>query len=408
MVDITHQPSLQDRLANISAKNCATGSNLILEPYTYIASLGGKNFRGRLLDSFNIWLKVPESTLRAIMKIVNIFHTASLMIDDIEDNSELRRGKPVAHKIYGIPQTINAANYMYFVAFEELARIEEPPGISQIMLSQILTSELLKLHRGQGLDILWRDSLQCPTEDEYIDMVNDKTGGLLRIGVRLMMACATVNKDVDLSRPTTSDSRYPPRLLLHSTSYRPRHSISTAQNKLQPVGGPSPLPPPRVVSHQYRRAGCRPARMAQSNGDLANSQFHAPTPRASPKPVCFPSLLAVDVHLTTGVECRRPPKSPTTSLYRPKSFANTTGALTLTGTTGVVGSNRKFAVCAHYSDLRRLSSVATRQAAWVVGLQWGLITTFQGVARQGSTPSWVPLTALDNSILAAANAVSDE
>lgn len=32
--------------------------------------------------------------------------------------------------------------------------------------------ELLCLHRGQGLEILWRDSLQCPTEEEYVRMVN--------------------------------------------------------------------------------------------------------------------------------------------------------------------------------------------------------------------------------------------
>src|SRR6188768_1915933 len=35
-----------------------------------------------------------------------------------------------------------------------------------------LTDELLNLHRGQGLDLFWRDSLQCPTEEEYVDMVN--------------------------------------------------------------------------------------------------------------------------------------------------------------------------------------------------------------------------------------------
>ncbi|KAG5335525.1 hypothetical protein C0989_001084 [Termitomyces sp. Mn162] len=35
------------------------------------------------------------------------------------------------------------------------------------------TEELLSLHRGQGLEIFWRDSLQCPTEDEYLSMVNN-------------------------------------------------------------------------------------------------------------------------------------------------------------------------------------------------------------------------------------------
>lgn len=33
--------------------------------------------------------------------------------------------------------------------------------------------ELLSLHRGQGLELYWRDSLVCPTEEEYISMVNN-------------------------------------------------------------------------------------------------------------------------------------------------------------------------------------------------------------------------------------------
>lgn len=40
-----------------------------------------------------------------------------------------------------------------------------------------LIAELLNLHRGQGLDILWRDTLMCPTEDQYIDMVNKSEFG---------------------------------------------------------------------------------------------------------------------------------------------------------------------------------------------------------------------------------------
>jgi geranylgeranyl diphosphate synthase type 3 len=34
-----------------------------------------------------------------------------------------------------------------------------------------MVDELLQLHRGQGLDLFWRDSLQCPTEEEYVEMV---------------------------------------------------------------------------------------------------------------------------------------------------------------------------------------------------------------------------------------------
>lgn len=46
-------------------------------------------------------------------------------MDDVEDNSELRRGLPVAHTVYGVPQTINTANYVYFQAIQELLKLEK-------------------------------------------------------------------------------------------------------------------------------------------------------------------------------------------------------------------------------------------------------------------------------------------
>lgn len=159
------------------------------------------------MQAFNAWLRVPEAKLRVIGNVVSMLHNASLLIDDIEDNSQLRRGRPVAHKIYGVPQTINTANYVYFLAFQEILALKARGGhrpddvqgrlYSECDVDRIVTAELLNLHRGQGLDLLWRDSLRCPTEEEYIAMVNDKTGGLLRVAVKLMMACASLNTDVD-------------------------------------------------------------------------------------------------------------------------------------------------------------------------------------------------------------------
>ncbi|KAG7087470.1 hypothetical protein E1B28_013435 [Marasmius oreades] len=166
----------------------------LLEPFTFVTSKPGKDMRGRLIEAFNRWLNVPAEKLMVIARIVNMLHAASLMVDDIEDDSTLRRGKPVAHKVYGIPQTLNSANYVYFLAFQELFALRGAEGVD---LAAIVNSELLALHRGQGLEILWRDSLRCPTEKEYIEMVNNKTGGLLRIGIKLMMACATTNLDID-------------------------------------------------------------------------------------------------------------------------------------------------------------------------------------------------------------------
>lgn len=88
----------------------------------------------------------------------------------------------MAHSIFGTAQTINSANYVYFGALQELLKLGNPRAI------QIYTDELCNLHRGQGMDLFWRDTLTCPSEDDYLEMVGNKTGGLFRLAVKLMQA----------------------------------------------------------------------------------------------------------------------------------------------------------------------------------------------------------------------------
>src|SRR6185312_4175413 len=94
---------------------------------------------------------------------------------------------PAAHQIYGTPATINCANYVYFLALDELARLDNP------RVYQIFTDELLSLHRGQGMELYWRDTLTCPSEEEFIEMVSNKTGGLLRLAIKLMQEASESN-----------------------------------------------------------------------------------------------------------------------------------------------------------------------------------------------------------------------
>ena len=115
---------------------------------THTGETPGKDVRGALIDAFNVWLKIPPEKVTQIKSIISRLHNASLLVDDIEDGSQLRRGKPVAHAIFGVPYTLNAANYAYFVALEECHRLGSPEALS------VFVEELLNLHRGQGQDIV--------------------------------------------------------------------------------------------------------------------------------------------------------------------------------------------------------------------------------------------------------------
>ncbi|RXM99771.1 Geranylgeranyl pyrophosphate synthase [Acipenser ruthenus] len=158
----------------------AASERILLEPYKYLLQLPGKQVRTKLSQAFNHWLNVPEDKIQVIIEVTEMLHNASLLIDDIEDNSKLRRGFPVAHSIYGIPSVINSANYVYFLGLERVLTLQHPQAV------HVFTRQLLELHRGQGLDIHWRDTYTCPTEQEYRNMVLQKTGGLFGLAVGLM------------------------------------------------------------------------------------------------------------------------------------------------------------------------------------------------------------------------------
>ncbi len=142
----------------------------LLEPLNYLLQVPGKNIRKKLLAGFNVWLNVDMDKVIEIGEIIQMLHNASLLLDDIEDNSILRRGVPVAHKIYGVPSALNSANYTMFIGLERVIDLGHPEAVG------VFCEQMLELHRGQGMEIYWRDNYQCPSEEEYRQMTIRKTG----------------------------------------------------------------------------------------------------------------------------------------------------------------------------------------------------------------------------------------
>ncbi|KAI3380706.1 hypothetical protein SNEBB_010293 [Seison nebaliae] len=160
----------------------------LLRPYTYITKNPGKQLRSQLISAFKYWYDVPDGLMKQIADVVQMLHNSSLLIDDVEDGSDLRRGSPTAHKIFGESITINSANYIYFLALNKLLLIDSEKNAE---LVQLFTKQMLELHHGQGLDIFWREQHICPKEVEYLQMAKLKTGGLFKLAVQLMRLFST-------------------------------------------------------------------------------------------------------------------------------------------------------------------------------------------------------------------------
>lgn len=110
---------------------------------------------------------------------VELLHNFSLLHDDIQDNSPLRRGRPAVWTLWGIPQAINAGDTMYTMAYLALARLAETTSTLVAFQAQgILQQTCLRLTEGQYLDISYekRSSLQL---SDYWPMVEGKTAALI-------------------------------------------------------------------------------------------------------------------------------------------------------------------------------------------------------------------------------------
>ena len=107
----------------------------------------------RFARAAGIEREAPDSSIiDRCCDILEIFHAGSLIVDDIEDNSQTRRGRAALHNLYGVPLALNAGNWLYFLPFKIIADM----GLSlsaRAALSAECQSTLLRAHYGQALDL---------------------------------------------------------------------------------------------------------------------------------------------------------------------------------------------------------------------------------------------------------------
>lgn len=150
---------------------------------------GGKRWRSALFliiaDAFGGDIK----KLQDFSIIPELAHNGSIMIDDVQDDGELRRGKPCTHRIFGTDVAINAGNFMYFVPLLKLLENRYKFDEKTLLRAyEIYAQEMTNIHAGQALDIIWHKGNSNPTEAQYMQMCAYKTGTLARAAARFAVA----------------------------------------------------------------------------------------------------------------------------------------------------------------------------------------------------------------------------
>lgn len=140
-------------------------------------SRGGKMLRPAIcIANARVFGGAPEAASRCAAA-VEILHNGLLIHDDIQDGSEVRRGRPTLHALHGAPLAINAGDAMMFAALRPLIDALRPLGPSvAAQVLDISSTMARETAEGQALELGWRDrNVIDLTDADYFRMALKKT-----------------------------------------------------------------------------------------------------------------------------------------------------------------------------------------------------------------------------------------
>ena len=130
----------------------------------------GKLLRGRLLL---LSAEAHGSSREAAMPLaaaLELFQNWVLIHDDIEDDSDQRRGRPTLHHIAGLPLALNAGDALHATMWRVLAEAQVPSAVLEVFARMVETTAL-----GQHLDLSWIEAARFDlTAADYFEMVHKK------------------------------------------------------------------------------------------------------------------------------------------------------------------------------------------------------------------------------------------
>ena len=157
--------------------DAAAQTEMLSKPVWDLLERGGKHWRPVfglfLLDA----LGGDRPRFEALMAVVpELIHNASLIIDDIEDGSQTRRGAPSIHRRYGLERAINAANTLYFLPLQEIANQDGLSAEQRDAIYAVVIRMFTQAHLGQAQDLYWSGMAAA---DRARLTGERKTGGLI-------------------------------------------------------------------------------------------------------------------------------------------------------------------------------------------------------------------------------------
>jgi geranylgeranyl pyrophosphate synthase len=189
-------PSLASRLPTSDQQglNIPGLDRALLEPVREFVTRDSKQVRAQLVrigfslatDHFTSVGPDRERLLDSLACVVEALHAGSLMIDDIQDADDMRRGKAALHMQIGVPRAINAANWLYFWPTDLLCQQALSPFL-ELEIYRLFHKTMMRAHQGQALD-LGHDMTRTSQHDVFeisMTAIELKTGELTRMCTEL-------------------------------------------------------------------------------------------------------------------------------------------------------------------------------------------------------------------------------
>lgn len=166
----------------VISNNLNSDVALINQLGAYIVQAGGKRLRPVALllaakaTESNDTSNQENATLLAA--IVEFIHTATLLHDDVVDESEMRRGRETANEVFGNAASVLVGDYLYSRAFQMMVKV------NSMKVMEILSRTTNQIAEGEVMQLINCGSAET-TEQQYMETIQSKTAILFEASTQL-------------------------------------------------------------------------------------------------------------------------------------------------------------------------------------------------------------------------------